>query len=137
MRSSLVVDTGPIVAWLNRHDQFNPVAEKYFASLPKPLLTCEVVLCECFYILGKEPKTRKTLLEQISAGVLSISFCLADELPSVQSLLDKYQDVPMSLADACLVRMSEIYNAPVFTFDGDFRIYRRNRRSEIPLIGID
>jgi len=87
--------------------------------------------------LGKEPKVRLALLEQISDGLLSINFSLGDEVSSVQNLLDKYRDVPMSLADACLVRMSEIFDAPIFTFDSDFRVYHRNRRSVIPLIGIE
>jgi len=47
----------------------------------------------------------------------------------------RYQSVPMSFADACLVRMSELWpKTPVFTLDSDFRIYRRNKRQSIPLI---
>ncbi len=47
----------------------------------------------------------------------------------------RYQSVPMSIADACLVRMSEIYTqSSVITLDSDFRIYRKNRNQEIPVI---
>ncbi|HNG34544.1 MAG TPA: pilus assembly protein, partial [Blastocatellia bacterium] len=54
---------------------------------------------------------------------------------AVSKLLEKYADVPMSFADACLVRMSELYpDSAVFTLDSDFKIYRRNGRQAIPLI---
>lgn len=47
----------------------------------------------------------------------------------------RYADVPMSLADACLVRMSELSDdASVLTLDSDFRIYRRLGRQAIPLL---
>ena len=66
-----------------------------------------------------------------------MEFALAEELEAVISLMRKYESVPMSLADACLVRMSELYSSPIFTFDGDFRIYRRSRSRKIPLLGLD
>lgn len=132
-----VVDAGPIVAYINRSDQRSKSARTLFHLIPKPLFTCEVVIAECFFLLGQSAKARENLLELLSNGVLSIGFSLANEVAAVQRLLQKYNDVPMSLADACLVRMSELFDAPVFTFDTDFRIYRRNRRSVIPLIGID
>ena len=63
------------------------------------------------------------------------AFSLADELPRVLSLMHKYADVPMSLADACLVRMSETVADPVLlTTDADFRLYRRHSRQVIPSV---
>ena len=56
-------------------------------------------------------------------------------LDAVIRLLQKYADVPMSLADACLVRMTEVYSDPVLlTTDSDFRIYRRHGRQTIPSV---
>jgi predicted nucleic acid-binding protein len=64
-----------------------------------------------------------------------LSFDLHDHLESVSHLISKYHDTPMSLADACLVRMSELHtNSRVFTLDSDFKLYRRNNRQTIPLI---
>lgn len=62
-------------------------------------------------------------------------FPLQDEAAAVAKLMQKYADVPMALADACLVRMTELHrDTALLTLDGDFRIYRRNRRQVIPLI---
>ncbi len=71
----------------------------------------------------------------IAVGFLQIEFRLSDEVASVKSLMKKYENVPMSFADACLVRMSEqIENAVVFTTDSDFHIYRKNGKQKIELI---
>jgi predicted nucleic acid-binding protein len=57
------------------------------------------------------------------------------ELAAVMSLLTRYQSVPVSLADAELVRMAELYpNSTIFTLDTDFQIYSKNRDRPIPLI---
>jgi predicted nucleic acid-binding protein len=63
------------------------------------------------------------------------AFSLDDDLESVLKLLQKYADVPMSLADACLVRMAETFPDPVIlTTDSDFRIYRRHSRQMVPCV---
>jgi predicted nucleic acid-binding protein len=95
------------------------------------------VITESCFLLGESAKAVESLMMLISSGVVRIEFSLENEVIAVQNLLKKYYNVPMSLADACLVRMSELFDAPVFTFDTDFRIYRRSRRNVIPLIGID
>ena len=60
---------------------------------------------------------------------------LDNDVESVLKLLQKYADVPMSLADACLVRMTETFSDPVIlTTDSDFRIYRRHSRQVIPCV---
>ena len=71
----------------------------------------------------------------IEDEILQIDFSLSSEISKIKSLMRKYENVPMSLADACLVRMSELLdNSVVFTIDSDFRIYRKNGKKEIPLI---
>ncbi len=75
------------------------------------------------------------VLTMIASGVLQIDFSLSAEVESVMSLMKKYENVPMSLADACLVRMCELEKgSAIFTLDSDFRIYRKNRNAKIPLI---
>ena len=64
-----------------------------------------------------------------------VAFDLNDEIEAVLKLLQKYSDVPMSLADACLVRMSEVFSDPLLlTTDSDFRVYRRHSRQMIPCL---
>lgn len=66
---------------------------------------------------------------------MTIPFSLRGEAGPVQHLLGKYSNLPMSLADACLVRMAEIYQESVIlTLDSDFAIYRRGGSSVIPTL---
>ena len=75
------------------------------------------------------------ILERIENGLLRIALEIEDHSPALRKLMMRYASVPMSLADACLVRMSEIYlDCHVFTLDSDFRVYRRNGRQVIPTI---
>jgi len=102
-------------------------------SLPWPWLTCDAALTESFYLLGDRGAPQLTAL--LRRGALKLAFNLSDELETVLTLLEKYSEVPMSLADACLVRMSETLSEPmVVTTDSDFRIYRRNRRQVVPCL---
>ena len=79
--------------------------------------------------------TSQAVYDFIETGAVKIDFSLADECSTVKDLALRYQNVPMSLADACLVRMSEIYgNSRVFTTDSDFLIYRQNGNQIIPII---
>lgn len=71
----------------------------------------------------------------IEVGARAITFQIGEHIPALRQLLAKYADRPMSLADACIVRMAEIYDeAAVFTLDSDFTIYRKNGRTPIDLI---
>lgn len=71
----------------------------------------------------------------VGSGRVDVSFSYAPESERIHELMASYRDVPMSFADACLVRMSELEeNASVFTVDGDFSIYRGAGSRTIPLI---
>lgn len=70
----------------------------------------------------------------IERGVLDLSFRLADEVAAVTQMMRKYRDLPMSLADACLVQISNRHpRSVVLTLDADFRIYRSSTRQPIPV----
>jgi len=101
------------------------------ARRPPPWSTCEATLSEAFYLLG--PGGRRNLSALLRRDALRVGFDLAAELMSVLRLIDKYGDVPMSLADACLVRLTETSSDPLLlTTDADFRIYRRHGRQVVP-----
>jgi hypothetical protein len=75
------------------------------------------------------------LSELLRREALVVEFRLHENLKSVLALMHKYANVPMSLADACLVRMTETYPDPILlTTDTDFRIYRRHTRQVVPCI---
>jgi predicted nucleic acid-binding protein len=134
MRTALL-DTGPLVALLDRREEYHPWAVDQMARLRRPLHVCEAVITEAFHLLRHLPAARVAILEMIAEEVLLVSFQLVQQSREVLGLLQRYANVPMSLADACLVRMSELVGeCAVFTLDGDFRIYRRHRRQKIPLL---
>ena len=135
-KSTLIIaDTGPLVAYLDRSDQHHVWARDVMNSLTEPLLTCEAVLAEACFLLQRGKIPSSLLLQMIERGVLQTGFASEPEARHLRILIARYADVPMSFADACLVRMSELNpKAQVWTTDSDFAIYRRDRRSLIPLI---
>jgi predicted nucleic acid-binding protein len=132
----VLADTGPIVAFLNRRDRHHGWAVERFRSLRAPLLTCEAVLSESVFLLGGVPGGAERVMDLVGRGVLRVSFALAEESASVGGLLRRYRSLPMDLADACLVRMSELHaDCLVLTIDSEFRnVYRRHGRQVIPTL---
>lgn len=135
MRRRVIVDTGPVVAFLDKKDRHHGWVLGELATIEPPLLTCEAVLSEAWHLQRAFPDGRRALLELVSRNIPSIAFDLGAEIAAVGQMAQRYGNVPMSLTDGCLVRMAEIYvNSPVLTLDSDFIIYRRNGRQSIPLI---
>ncbi len=126
-----IADTGLLVAFFNRKDPFHSWAAEAFRT-HSPFFTCDAVLAEA----GSFFPDPVGLLRLISRGDLVIDpdFDLAEELPAVLALASKYSDQPMDLADACLVRMSELATrSRIWTVDRrDFSAYRRHGRQSIP-----
>ena len=130
-----IFDTGAVVALLDRRDQFHLWANNQSENLFPPFITCEAVISEACFLLAKVKTGEERLLAMIESDILQIDFSLSVEISKIKSLMKKYADVPMSFADACLVRMSETSeNSVVFTLDSDFRIYRKNGKRKIDLI---
>ena len=130
-----LVDTGPLVAFLNRRDQHHEWVVNQFDVIRPPLLTCESVLTEAFFLLRKHAVATEGLINLVDRKIVTASFRLDEEFARVGNLLRRYSDAQVSLADACLVRMTELYvDSRLFTFDSDFQIYRRNGRQVIPTI---
>lgn len=131
----LLCDTGPLVAFLNRSDQYHSWAKRQFDQISQPLLICEAVISEAVFLLQDDGLSTDPLLEAIERGNFKKTFLADAHWPDLRRLIRKYQDLPMSFADACLVRMSELVEScQVFTTDGDFRVYRRHGRQVIPLL---
>ncbi len=87
------------------------------------------------YLLARHPRAQATVLELIENGALSVAFRLDEHVGILRSLLRKYRDTPMSLADACVVRMSEIHDRhAVLTLDSDFLVYRKHGRAPLQII---
>ena len=135
MSRSVLLDTGPLVAFLSAADAHHRWVREQWEQLSPPLLTCEAVITETAFLLQRQRKSRAALFELIRRGVVRLDFALDEELSAVAASVERYADVPMSLADACLVRMSELWaGSRVFTLEDDFHLYRRHGRQSIPLI---
>lgn len=133
--TTLLVDTGPLVALLNRRDHYHAWAHDFFETVAPPLFTCEPVLTEACFLLKRFRSGQDAVLELLARRILTSEFRVVPELGSLRSLMRKFVDVPMSLADACLVRMTELdAGSVVVTLDSDFHVYRRNRRQAVPTI---
>ena len=130
-----LLDTGPLLAYALADEQHHAWARDQFLSLTDPVLTCEAVLAEAAYLLAARGANAELLWAFLRRGALRIAFDLETEFESVAILMKRYADVPMDLADACLVRMSELHReCRIWTLDSDFKIYRRFGRQVIPLI---
>ena len=131
----ILLDTGPWVALLCKEDKHHEWAKQQFSTHPGPFLTCEAVVAETCFLLARSGLDASKALGLMERGVIQIGMTLAEQLASVKALYQRYDNVPASLADACLVRMSELYEpCQVLTLDSDFHIYRRHGRKVIPVI---
>lgn len=135
MARTVLIDSGCIVAALRRRDQHHAWARAHFDSFVDPCLTCEAVLSESFFLLSGAAEATGALCALLERKIVSVEFSFRAELAATLRLLRRYANVPMSFADACLVRMAELFDdVVVFTTDSDFEIYRKHGRQMIPLI---
>jgi predicted nucleic acid-binding protein len=133
MAESTLVDAGFLVALLSRRDAHHRWAVAQAERHPPPWRTCEAVLSEAFHLVTSvgSPSLGALLRRQ----ALTVAFDLGDHVEEVVKLMEKYANVPASLADACLVRMTEILASPLLlTTDADFRVYRRHGRQALPCV---
>jgi uncharacterized protein len=130
-----IVDTGPLVAFFDRSERHHLWATARVEELDAPLLVCEPVLTEAIYLLARFPNAQDACFSLLQNGALVVAFRLDDHIGVLRRLLQKYRDTPMSLADACVVRMAEIHeDHSVLTLDSDFTVYRRHGRIPITLM---
>jgi len=131
----VIVDTGPLVALLNTRDAHHAWAREALDQIDPPIATCEAVLSEACFLVRNIKGGADAVLELVTRGIIKVDFHFETEVGSVRKLMSRYASVPMSLADACLVRMSELdARSSVLTLDSDFKVYRRNKRQVIPVI---
>ena len=135
MKRGILLDTGPLVAFLNQQDSYHTWASAQWNQIAPPMFTCEAVLSEACFLLAQTNAGSEPVVQMLQRGILAIPFCLKDHARTIAQLIEKYRSVPMSLADACLVRMSELYShSQILTLDSDFALYRRNGRQVIPTL---
>jgi len=133
-----ILDTGPLVALLAGDDAMHEWAVAQAKHAPSSVLTCDAVISEALFLLKRARLNTDVFFEMAETGFLKSAFEFDQEHRAVRELMRRYAKLPMSFADACLVRMSELHpGASIWTLDSDFRIYRQHRRQTISLIAPD
>jgi uncharacterized protein len=135
MKGAVLLDTGPLVAFLADSLEHHEWVCEQWKRLHPPLLTCEPVLTEAAFLLKREGREADPLFVLLERGVVRVGLEVEDQLADLRAMMRRYRDRPMSLADACLVRLAELHpGGIVFTLDTDFRIYRRHGNKVIPVL---
>ena len=130
----VLLDTGVIVALLDRDEKHHDACVSAVRDLAAPLVTCEAVIAESCYLLRSLRGAADRVLENVERGAFAIPVHLDTSARSVRALMKRYATVPMSLADACLVHLADtLGTGRMLTLDGDFAVYRwrRSRRFEL------
>ena len=135
MDASVVVDTGPIVAMLDADEANHDWVMSQMQRLRAPLVTCEAVLTEAAFLMSRAGVDSSIVPQLVTRGFVTIAKLFDDDAAQIVRLMARYRNVPMSLTDACLVKLVErTPNATLFTLDADFSIYRQKGRRLIPLL---
>lgn len=127
-----ILDAGPLIAAINRQDEYHGWACDTLERLGPPFYSCPEAVAEAAALTGQPA----AIVEMIQSKEIVLAFSLAEQTAGVIALLKKYNDRKMDLADACIVRMTELMrDCQVVTLDrADFSVYRRNGREMISLI---
>lgn len=131
----IIADTGPIVALINPRDHHHQWARTAIRQMSEPMLTCDAVLSEALFLISGAPNGIRRFTDILASGAIQSDFATAANLRELTVLIRKYQTLPMSFADACIVRLAEIHEgAAVLTIDSHFHVYRKNGSEPISLV---
>jgi predicted nucleic acid-binding protein len=131
----VLVDTGVIVALLDRSERSHARCVAVMEGFERPLVTCEAVIAESCYLLHGLPGASEAVLQNVERGVFQIPFQLSRSAAPVRSIMRKYRDLPAEFADACLIHLAdELNTADILTLDGDFQLYRWRRNRPFHLL---
>jgi predicted nucleic acid-binding protein len=134
MKATLL-DTGVIVALLDRDERHHLQCVDVVSDIVGPLITCEAVITEACYLLRRTHGAPEAVIKNVANGVFQTPVRLVDRAASIEKLLRKYRDVPMDLADACLVDLADQTDTgQILTLDSDFEIYRWHSRRKFEMM---
>lgn len=128
MTEAVLLDTGVIVALLDRSEEAHARCLQALSEVAAPLVTCEAVIAESCYLVQGMKGAPEAVLENVERGIFAIPLRLDVSAKPIRRLLRKYADVPVGLADACLIHLAtELKTGRILTLDSDFRVYRWGR----------
>jgi uncharacterized protein len=133
--TAILADASAVVALWSPGDRYHEWAKGCFAKFSPPIFTCQAAMTEAAWLLRHFPARRAALMAAWRRDVLVTEFQAQVHRDALINLMQRYQDIPMSFADSCLVRMSELtLDCVVWTLDTNFKIYRRLGRRTVPLL---
>ena len=131
----VLLDTGVIVALLDRNDRLHKRCVATLEEIRRPLVTCEAVIAESCYLLREVFGAPQAVLANITEGVFLLPFQLSQSATAVRAIMRKYADLPIDFADACLVHLAEqLRTGDILTLDKDFELYRWSRTQTFQLL---
>jgi predicted nucleic acid-binding protein len=132
----ILIDTGPIVALLDKRDQHHETCKTHAERLPEVLTTCWPVVTEACYLLRHRPDLVERFIEAINEGYYELLDIPSEEITQVGGVMEKYGDQEIDLADACLVHLACRENiTTVFTVDDrHFQLFRDDARQPLRLV---
>jgi predicted nucleic acid-binding protein len=135
MPKKIIVDAGPIIGFFDRKDEHHDWAAEQFSRF-KEFETCEAAVAEACARLAYAGFNQKAVIQLVREGVLKLTFDTGYNIGRIFALMDKYEDLPMDFADACLVVMTEEEkDSLLVTLDKkDFSVFRRHGRDLIPIL---
>jgi uncharacterized protein len=133
---AVLVDAGPLIALLDRSDAHHDEVVTALRKIQDPLVSVWPVLVEAMYLLSFSWQAQKALWEIFETGTVQLLPLGSDDIPQLKTLMEKYRDLPMDLADAALVRVAEREGLRrVLTLDQrDFNVYRLPRKGRFTLL---
>lgn len=132
---SVLLDTGVIVALLDRSERYHSQCVEVLSDLTGALVTCEAAVAEACYLLRELRGAPEAVVSNVGNGAFQIPVRLIDQAANVEKLMKKYRNVPMDLADACLVDLADrLETGRILTLDGDFEVYRWRVRRKFELL---
>jgi len=131
----VLLDTGVIVALLDRSERNHAACVEVVTALAAPLVTCEAVIAEACYLLRGLRGAPDAVLTNVERGIFQVPFRLDAAVGAIRVLMKRYASVPMDLADACLVHLADMLETgAILTLDSDFGVYRWRRRRSFELL---
>lgn len=133
---AVLVDAGPLVALLDRSDNHHHEIVEALKKIQDPLVSAWPVLVEAMYLLSFSWQAQKALWEMMEDGALQVLQLDQADVAPMKSLMEKYKDLPMDMADAALVRIAEREGIRrILTLDHrDFSVYRMARKGSFTLL---
>jgi predicted nucleic acid-binding protein len=136
MGANALIDTGAILALLDRADRWHRVCVESFRQLRLPLVTSEGVLTELFHLVGDNREEMESAWRLLRSGAIELAEIGHAELPQIHALMSRYWERPMDFADATLVHLARRESlSTIFTVDhADFETYRIEGRRKFRVL---